>query len=196
VGIKNWSKFFLINSLLGILASTIVGTLFELVVKENNADFGKILIVILTYALIGFTISVLSHMGYFFYQYLVGSLLIILGNKKYNIFLLLLIAISMIYITKFSLDFSKQNDILIQNVISYLILIFIVIIVVGLYKVKLTNKSALIPSLCYLIFATLIEGSVSFGSGSSFWIVIVISVLIITNSYQLLFISNFLKKGK
>jgi KinB signaling pathway activation protein len=196
VGIKSWFKFFVINSLLGIFVCTIFGGIFELMSKDTQVSLSEFLIVISSYAAIGFTISVLAHMGYFFYQYFIGSLLIIFrSKKKYYIFQIILTTISVIFSINYAIQYSINNNTSVIKPILFLIILLIITVVVSLYKVKLTTKESLIPSVCYLIFGTLIEGSVSFGSDTWFWITLVFVTLIVCNSFQLLFISKFLKNN-
>ncbi|MDF2947581.1 MAG: KinB-signaling pathway activation protein [Bacillales bacterium] len=197
MGIKNWIKFFLINSLLGIVVSSVLGVVFEFMSKNSEVSMSEAVIVTGSYALIGFTISALAHMGYFFYQYFIGSLLIILrSRKKYYVFQIILTLISVLFSANYSFQYSINNNISIFKPILFLSILLIIAFVVSLYKVKLTTKDSFVPSICFLIFGTLIEGSISFGSDTWFWSTLVFGTLIVCNSYQLLYISKYLKNNQ
>ncbi|WP_019635805.1 KinB-signaling pathway activation protein [Paenibacillus fonticola] len=194
MNLKNWLYLFWTTLLVGAAGSLVVGVILQVTdtVQFNGAaDFFVNIGILLG---VGVMVSVYSQMGFFAYlmmNYMGNG---VFSRRTWQYVQIVLTALALLELMFFRLFLGQE-----QSGISDIILGAIILIVacaVAFYKAKLTNGTAWIPTLFFMIAVTIVEmiGVLKIGvDAATAWIV---APLIACNAYQILILHKVLKSTR
>lgn len=194
LNLKNWLYLFWTTLLVGAAGSLVVGVILQVTdtVQFNGAaDFFVNIGILLG---VGVMVSVYSQMGFFAYlmmNYMGNG---VFSRRTWQYVQIVLTALALLELMFFRLFLGQE-----QSGISDIILGAIILIVacaVAFYKAKLTNGTAWIPTLFFMIAVTIVEmiGVLKIGvDAATAWIV---APLIACNAYQILILHKVLKSTR
>jgi len=196
VTLRKWFYLFWTSLAIGAAAGMITGLLMQ-IFDQDVVLSGKALgFNAFTSLLGGATISVLSQMGFFAYlivRYMVGGMF----RKKWiwnyiQIVLMLIVIFDLVYLRFANADNPGALG-------SYLILPLVMIAVgvaIAWYKVKLTNPSAWIPTLFFMIFVSALEAIPSIRENNPASTIFMMTPLLACNAWQILVLHKVLDANK
>ncbi|MBP1996390.1 KinB-signaling pathway activation protein [Paenibacillus eucommiae] len=183
--LRKWFHLFWSTLLIGIIASTITG----LILQFSDSEFpvpgiSGVGFNVINMILGGATISVLSQMGFFSFL-IVRFIAIGIIRKKFiwDIIQLALVIVALVDLVY--LRFSNFEGSLWAYSITP-ILILLASVAVSYWKVKLTNPTAFIPALFFMVVVTILEAVPAFKQDSAASTVFMLVPLMICNAYQIL----------
>lgn len=193
---RYWVKLFMNTLLIGGVTAGIVG----LIAKWNDFTVKEpleLFVGFLWMVGIGFIFSVISQMCFFAYLTVHR-----LGMEMFkSVFIWHAIQLVITGFVLFDLAYLRfmffGNEV--ESAISYIwypILILVVALVVGVLKVKQTNKSAFIPTLFFMVVVTVIEWFPVLRVNDDSYMYFMLIPLLICNTYQLLILPKYHEKSK
>lgn len=191
VSLKRWLYLFWTTLLVGAAGSLIVGLILQWTdtVKFNGmADFFVNIGILLG---VGIMVSVYSQMGFFAYL-MVNYMGTGVFSKRSWLYVQIVLTTLALLELMFLRTFASEG----QNGLSDIVLGIVILIIafaVGYYKVKLTNGTAWIPTMFFMIAVTIVEmiGVLNIGvDAATTWI---IAPLLACNAYQILILHRILK---
>lgn len=199
--IRNWLRLFWSTLLAGSAASLAAGmiliALFEdfTLMELSEPGFNWQTLSLILFA--GSAVSVVSHIGFFSYLIVRDIFLGILrSHKLWNIFQIILAAVSfeiMVYV-RWSYNGGAEAG----SWLPYTILPMVMAGVafgVSYWKVKRTNRSAMIPTIFFMFVGTFIEVTPALRY-NDLSIVFMLIPLWASNAWQILMLPRYLKKTK
>lgn len=194
MNLKKWLYLFGTTLAVGAAGSLIVGLLLQWTDTLQYKGVTDILVNVGILLGVGIMVSVYSQMGFFAYlmiNYMGNG---VFSKRTWQYIQLVLTALALLELMFFRIFVGGE-----KNGVSDLVLGIIVIIVAAgtaFYKAKLTNATAWIPTLFFMIAVTIVEtvGVLKIGVNSATaWIV---APLIACNAYQILILQRVLSSGK
>jgi KinB signaling pathway activation protein len=194
--IRKWFYLFWTSTLIAVISSVGIGLLLQLSDQEfNNVSISQLAYSIMFMILGGAMIGVLSQMGFFAYlilRYIAEGLF----QKKIiwtyiQIIAILVVLFDAVYFRRTSVD---QTD-SIASYLNYSIMplcILIFSLAVTYWKVKLTNKSAIVPTLFFLVVVTILESVPAIRLNNSASSLFMLVPLFATNTWQILILPKVL----
>lgn len=139
---------------------------------------------------VGLIFSVISQMGFFAYLTIHRFGLGIFKNVKlWNSVQLILVAFVLFDLVYFRYSAFGEGESLLPYISVALIILFSGLIV-AFVKAKMTNSSAFIPALFFMVVATIIEWVPVLQVNEENWLSLMLYPLLICNSYQLLILQR------
>jgi KinB signaling pathway activation protein len=187
---RNWVKLFLNTLGIGGLTTAIVGFIVhwnEFLPYFTGLKFLDIISTAVWMIVMGFLFSVISQMGFFAYltihRFGLGIFKSISLWNGVQVVLLLFTVFDLVYLRYQS--FAKAGD----SLWPYMALaLFLVVIglVVAWFKAKKTNSSAFIPTLFFMVSATVVEWVPVLRVNNQSWLLLMGITLLACNAYQIL----------
>ena len=193
---RYWVKLFMNTLLIGGASAGFVG----LIAKWNEFSLKtpvELLVGFLWMAGVGLIFSVISQMCFFAYLTVHR-----LGMEMFkSVFIWHAIQLVVTVFVLFDLAYLRfvffGNET--ESAISYIwypVLILAVALIVGLLKVKQTNKSAFIPTLFFMVVVTVIEWFPVLRVNDESYMYFMLIPLLICNTYQLLILPKYHEKSR
>ena len=185
--LKKWFYLSWTSFAFGIAATIILGSImFFTNPNYQNPNFGEIGFNLISLTLAGATTSVLSQMGFFAYLILKWIAISVFRSKiVWN-----WIQIIMVFVAVVDLGYLRYiyygSGSGIGHYIVLPVFIFIVALGVSYWKMKLTNRSAFVPTLFVMSAVTILEAVPIFRENNIDSLIVVLIPLIICNAWQLL----------
>lgn len=187
---RNWVRLFISTLLVGGISTSFVGFLLrwsdykDLFITFDVAEIVSILIWLIG---VGFIFSIISQMGFFAYLTIHRfGLGVFRTASLWNAVQLLLIAFVLFDLVYFRYQlFAKEGESLAPYVLVALF-IFVFGLVVAYVKQRVTNKSAFVPALFFMIVVSVVEWMPALRTNDQDWLYFMIIPLLICNAYQLL----------
>ncbi|MGG6312169.1 KinB-signaling pathway activation protein [Paenibacillus macerans] len=194
MNLKNWLYLFWTSLAVGAAGSLIVGLLLQWTDTMQYNGAADVLVNIGILLGVGVMVSVYSQMGFFAYlmiNYMGNG---VFSKKTWQYVQLVLTALALLELMFFRIFVGGEKS----GVSDIVLGIFILIVALGtaFYKAKLTNVTAWIPTLFFMIAVTIVEtvGVLKIGvNQATAWIV---APLIACNAYQILILHRVLKPLK
>ncbi|MGG1555941.1 MULTISPECIES: KinB-signaling pathway activation protein [Paenibacillus] len=192
--LRKWFHLFWTTLLLGIVVSTVIGLILQLSDKDFSvmglSGYGfNLLIMILG----GGIISLLSQMGFF--AYLIVRFIAIGIIRSKTVWELLQLAV--VIVVMFDLVYLRKNGS--GSLSSYFITPIIILIIavgIGYWKVKLTNRNAFIPTLFFMTVVTVLEAVPALQEDNAATTLFMFAPLIVCNAWQILTLHKILENKK
>ena len=178
--VQMFFKTLFIGGLIGLVTSFFVMSA-EYTQYLNPIDFKELLGVTLFFLGYGLVFTVVAQTGFFAYLFINqygGSIFKALWPTAQLLFVMLVIA-ALIYVP-------PKDDISLSVYIILAIVLIIVGAIVGYFKYKQTNFTALIPALFLMIAMTVLEWTPVLRGGELDYMVLVLPTLLGANAYQLI----------
>ncbi|MFD1178964.1 KinB-signaling pathway activation protein [Paenibacillus puldeungensis] len=193
MNLKNWIHLFWTTLVVGAAGSLIAGLLLQ---WTDTIDFNGTADVFVNVGIllgVGIMVSVYSQMGFFAYLMVNYMGTGVFSRRTWQYVQLVLTALSLLELMFFRIfvDGEKRG---VSDIILGLV-IFIIACATAYLKAKLTNVSALIPTLFFMIAVTIVEtiGVLSIGvDQATVWIT---APLIACNAYQILILHRVVKSS-
>ncbi|WP_088007323.1 KinB-signaling pathway activation protein [Indiicoccus explosivorum] len=201
--IRNWLKFF-INAL---LIGGVVTGVFGLFIRWNDAfapfaergEWGEFIAAFIWMIIVGFTMSVVSQMGFFAYltvhQFGVG---IFRSLRLWNWVQILIIAVVIFDLAFFRFATSAETAGEQMLYWGLLAVLLAVASAVAFLKAKWTKQSAFISSLFFMIVVTTLEWLPALmvrAENIDSWVALLLFPLLAVNAYQLLVLPKYNAKS-
>ncbi len=193
---RYWVKLFVNTLLIGGVTAGVVG----LIAKWSEFSLKtpvELLVGFLWMAGVGLIFSVISQMCFFAYltvhrlgMEMIGSVFI---WHAIQLVLTVFVLVDLAYLR--FVFFGNETE----GAISYIwypVLILVVALIVGILKVKQTNKSAFIPTLFFMVVVTVIEWFPVLRVNEESYMYFMLIPLLICNTYQLLILPKYHEKSK
>lgn len=178
--VQMFFKTLFIGGLIGLVTSFFVMSA-EYTQYLNPIDFKELLGVTLFFLGYGLVFTVVAQTGFFAYLFINqygGSIFKALWPTAQLLFVILVVA-ALIYVP-------PKGDISLSVYIILAIILVIVGAIVGYFKYKQTNFTALIPALFLMIAMTVLEWTPVLRGGELDYMVLVLPTLLGANAYQLI----------
>lgn len=204
VTIRNWFIFFFKALIIGGLTTGVFG----LVIRWEDAfapyivsgEYGEFAAAFVWMVIVGFTMSVVSQMGFFAYltvhQFGVN---IFKSLRLWNWVQLLIIAIVIFDLVVFRFMPSAENTSQLMLYLGLLLLLVVTGLVVAYLKAKWTNKQTFISALFFMIVVTTIEWLPVLmvrENNIDSWVALLLFPLLAVNAYQLLKLPKYNAKSE
>ncbi len=192
---KSWITLFWKTLLVGAIVGLITGFLQQL--NNGGIDFKSFkdlllfIVILLGY---GIMVSVYSQLGFFAYMILNYTAIGVIKMKTWQYIQLILAVLALLEVMFFRTFVDgadkQQSDLLVG------ILILVVAVIVAFFKVRATNSNAWIPTIFFMIAATIVEliGGLKIGDTNA--TVFILIPLLACNAYQILILHKILKPKK
>lgn len=181
--------------LFGSVAAIVTGLLLQLTDQEVTLGGKAIGFSFVTMLLGGATISVLSQMGFFAYLIIRFIFMGIIRNKfTWDMLQLLVIAYTLFDLIY--LRFAGAEEGSWQQFVLLPALLVIVSAGVAWWKVRITNRNALIPTLFFLISVTAMEAIPSLRLNNAASTLFMMVPLYVCNAWQILILTKVLQTNK
>lgn len=187
---RNWVKLFLNTLGIGGLTTAIVGFIVhwnEFLPYFTGLKILDIISAAVWMIVMGFLFSVISQMGFFAYltihRFGLGIFKSVSLWNGVQVVLLLFTVFDLVYLRYQS--FAKAGD----SLWPYMALaLFLVVIGLGVawFKAKKTNSSAFIPTLFFMVAATVVEWVPVLRVNNQSWLLLMGTTLLACNAYQIL----------
>lgn len=193
MNLKKWLYLFGTTLAVGAAGSLIVGLLLQWTDTLQYKGVTDILVNIGILLGVGIMVSVYSQMGFFAYlmiNYMGNG---VFSKRTWQYVQLVLTALALLELMFFRIFVGGEKNGVSDLVLG--IILLIVAVATAFYKVKLTNATAWIPTLFFMIAVTIVEtvGVLKIGvNAATAWIV---APLIACNAYQILILQRVLKPG-
>lgn len=193
--LRKWFYLFWTTLLIGAVTAVIAGLVLQLTDQQVELGGKQIGFSMITMILGGATISVLSQMGFFAYlivRYIVGGIIRKWAWDIVQVIIIVIVLFDLIYLRYVSSGQQMSWGI-------YMILplsLIIVSIGVAWWKVKMTNRSAVIPTLFFMIAVTAIEAIPSLRLDNAASTIFMMVPLYLCNAWQILILSRVLNTNK
>lgn len=194
--LRKWFYLFWTTICLGSVAALVAGLILQWNDQGLSLAGKEIGFNMINMLLAGATISVLSQMGFFAYLIVRYIMMGFIRNKRtwdmLQIILIIIVLVDLVYFRYTSSDRQEGWAIFLVLPLSLVVLSWIV----ASWKVKLTNKSAWIPTVFFLIFVTALEAlpSIRLNTAASTFFMMV--PLYICNVWQILILSKIVDSKK
>ncbi|MDO3680506.1 KinB-signaling pathway activation protein [Paenibacillus ehimensis] len=193
--LRKWFYLFWTTLLIGAVTAVIAGLVLQLTDQQVELGGKQIGFSMITMILGGATISVLSQMGFFAYlivRYIVGGIIRKWAWDIVQVIIIVIVLFDLIYLRYVSSGQQMSWGV-------YMILplsLIIVSIGVAWWKVKMTNRSAVIPTLFFMIAVTAIEAIPSLRLDNAASTIFMMVPLYLCNAWQILILSRVLNTNK
>lgn len=193
--LRKWFFLFWTTLLIGAVTAVIAGLVLQFTDQQVELGGKQIGFSMITMILGGATISVLSQMGFFAYlivRYIVGGIIRKWAWDIVQVIIIVIVLFDLIYLRYVSSGQQMSWGV-------YMILplsLIIVSIGVAWWKVKITNRSAVIPTLFFMIAVTAIEAIPSLRLDNAASTVFMMVPLYLCNAWQILILSKVLNTNK
>jgi len=187
---RNWVRLFMSTLLVGGVTTAIVGFIIRWDEFQPYFIHFKIIDILSTLIwliVMGFLFSMISQMGFFSYLTIHRFGLGIFKSaslwNSVQVVLVLFGLFDLVYLRY--VNFARSGD----SILPYFgpaLLLLAVALGVAWYKVKQTNRGAFIPSLFFMIVATLVEWVPVLRENEKNWFYLMMISLLACNSYQIL----------
>lgn len=185
--LKKWFYLSWTSFAFGIGATLIFGLImFFTNPNYQNLDFGEIGFNLLSLTLAGATTSVLSQMGFFGYLFLKWIAISVFRSKIIWSWLQAILGIVAIADLAYLRYIYYGTGKGLGHYIILPLFIFVVAIGISYWKMKLTNRSAFIPTFFVMSAVTIVESVPVFRENNVNSLVVVLIPLMICNAWQLL----------
>ncbi|MNW32399.1 hypothetical protein D3C74_93410 [compost metagenome] len=191
MNLKSWLYLFWTSLIVGAAGSLVIGLILQwtdTVTLNGTADFFVNIAVLLG---VGIMVSVYSQMGFFAYMMVNYMGTGVFSRRTWQYIQIVLTSLALLELMFFRVfvggEQAGKSDMLLG------IIILIVALVVASFKVKMTNASAWIPTVFFMIAVTIVEtvGVLKIGvNEATVWIA---GPLIACNAYQILILHRVLK---
>jgi KinB signaling pathway activation protein len=196
VTLRKWFYLFWTTLAIGSLAALIAGMCLQWTDQGPTLAGKEIGYNMVNMLLAGATISVLSQMGFFAYLIVRFIMMGFIRNKftwdMLQIIVILIILFDLVYFRYTGTDQSAGWGIFLVLPATLIILSLIV----AYYKVKMTNKSAWIPTLFFMIAVTALEALPSIRLNSPASTIFMMVPLYASNVWQILILSKIVDTKK
>ncbi|MCZ8517297.1 KinB-signaling pathway activation protein [Paenibacillus filicis] len=194
--IRKWFYLFWTTLLIGSAAAVIAGLMLQLSDQQLSIGGKEIGFSFITMLLGGATISVLSQMGFFAYLIVRFIMMGIIRNKvTWDSLQLLVIAYSLFDLIYLRYSGSQEAT----GWLSFAVLPCILVVcslVASWWKVKLTHRSAWIPTMFFLVSVTAMEAVPALRLNNAASTIFMMSPLYLCNVWQILILTKVLKTNK
>lgn len=193
--LRKWFYLFWTTLLIGAVTAVIAGLVLQLTDQQVELGGKQIGFSMITMILGGATISVLSQMGFFAYlivRYIIGGIIRKWAWDIVQVIIMVIVLFDLIYLRYVSSGQQMSWGV-------YMILplsLIIVSIGVAWWKVKMTNRSATIPTLFFMIAVTAIEAIPSLRLDNAASTIFMMVPLYLCNAWQILILSKVLNTNK
>ncbi|KPV57171.1 KinB signaling pathway activation protein [Paenibacillus sp. A3] len=193
--LRKWFYLFWTTLLIGAVTAVIAGLALQLTDQQVELGGKQIGFSVITMILGGATISVLSQMGFFAYlivRYIIGGILRKWAWDIVQLIITVIVLFDLIYLRYVSSEQQMSWGV-------YMILplsLIMVSIGVAWWKVKMTNRSAAIPTLFFMIAVTAIEAIPSLRLDNAASTIFMMVPLYLCNAWQILILSKVLNTNK
>ena len=187
---RNWVRLFMSTLLVGGVTTAIVGFIIRWDEFQPYFIHFKIIDILSTLiwlVVMGFLFSMISQMGFFSYLTIHRFGLGIFKSaslwNSVQVVLVLFGLFDLVYLRY--VNFARSGD----SILPYFgpaLLLLAVALGVAWYKVKQTNRGAFIPSLFFMIVATLVEWVPVLRENEKNWFYLMMISLLACNAYQIL----------
>lgn len=196
VTLRKWFHLFWTTLLLGMVVSTGIGLILQFSDKEfsvmglSAVGFNVLIL------LFGSAISVLSQMGFFAYLIVRFIMMGIIRSKTvWDLLQLALVIFALFELIFLRVTYFEGSG----TILSYSVLPAIILILslaVAYWKVKLTNRKAFIPTLFFMIVASVLEAVPALRLDDVTWSLFMLAPLFACNAWQILILHKILDKKK
>lgn len=201
--IRNWFKFFIKALLIGGLVTGIFG----LVIRWDDAfapffqrgEWGEFLAAFIWMVIVGFTMSVVSQMGFFAYltvhQFGVGIFRTLRLWNWVQILIIAIVIFDLIFFRFVSYAETTGQQVLYMGL---LVVLLVTALVVAYLKAKWTKKSAFVSALFFMIVVTTLEWLPALmvrSENIDSWITLLLFPLLAVNAFQLLMLPKYNAKS-
>lgn len=204
VTIRNWFTFFFKALMIGGLTTGVLGLLIRwedaFAPYIASGEFGEFTAVFLWMVAVGFTMSVVSQMGFFAYltvhQFGVN---IFKSLRLWNWVQLLIIAIVIFDLVVFRFMPSAETTNQLMLYLGLLVFLLVTGLIVANLKAKWTNKQAFISALFFMIVVTTLEWLPVLmvrENNIDSWVALLLFPLLAVNAYQLLKLPKYNAKSE
>ncbi|MFX3674600.1 MAG: KinB-signaling pathway activation protein [Paenisporosarcina sp.] len=202
--IRNWFTFFFKALMIGGLTTGVLGLLIRwedaFAPYIVSGDYGEFTAAFFWMVIVGFTMSVVSQMGFFAYltvhQFGVN---IFKSLKLWNWVQLLIIAIVILDLVVFRFMPSAETTNQLMFYLGLLVILLFAGLVVAYVKAKWTNKQAFISALFFMIVVTTLEWLPVLmvrENNIDSWVALLLFPLLAVNTYQLLKLPKYIEKSE
>lgn len=194
--IRKWFYLFWTTLLIGSAAAVITGLMLQLSDQQLSIGGKEIGFSFITMLLGGATISVLSQMGFFAYLIVRFIMMGIIRNKvTWDLLQLLVIAYSLFDLIYLRYSGSQGAT----GWLSFAVLPCILVVfslIASWWKVKLTHRSAWIPTMFFLVSVTAMEAVPALRLNNAASTIFMMAPLYLCNVWQILILTKVLKTNK
>ncbi|GIP55793.1 MULTISPECIES: KinB-signaling pathway activation protein [Paenibacillus] len=191
MNLKNWLFLFWTTLVVGAIGSLVVGLLLQWTNTMELNGTADLLVNVGILLGVGIMVSVYSQMGFFAYMMINYMGTGVFSRTTWQYIQLILAALALLELLFFRTFVGREGKGTSDLVLG--ILLLLIACVVAYFKSKMTNRSAWIPTLFFMIAVTIVEtvGVLKIGvDQATAWIV---APLIACNAYQILILHRVLK---
>lgn len=195
VNSRKWVFLFLSTLGVGGISTIITSMILEWDRYVETGLISEFLAVLVWFAVVGFTFSVLSQMGYFAYLTVHRFGLGLFGSAAlWNGVQVLIIAIVLFDLIYFRHQWFSEEA---SSILPILIIpFFLYSLLIAYIKRKETNRQAFIPAVFFMFVVTSIEIFPALKASSSTWLYLMLIPLLLCNTWQLLILHKLTKTKK
>ncbi|WP_243388425.1 KinB-signaling pathway activation protein [Bacillus kexueae] len=187
---RNWVRLFLSTLLVGGISTSVIGFLLRWSDYQHlflSFDIVEILSILFWLIGVGFIFSIISQMGFFAYLTIHRfGLGVFRTASLWNAVQLLLIVFVLFDLVYFRYQLFADPGESIGSYVGVALFILAFGLIVAYAKRKLTNKSAFIPALFFMVVVSVVEWVPALRANDEDWLYLMIIPLLICNAYQLL----------
>lgn len=191
--LRKWARLFMATLLVGAVGSLIAGIVLQLsngIELKGMVDFLINLVLLLG---TGVMVSVYSQMGFFGYlmiNYMVGGMFKTRTWEYIQIALTGLVVLELMFFRSFMGGKEAGTSDIVLGIV-----LIVIALIVAYYKARMTNASAWIPTMFFMVAVTALEtiGVLSIGVNQATAFIVV--PLVACNAYQILVLHRILPKN-
>jgi len=204
VTIRNWFIFFFKALMIGGIVTGVLGLIIRwedaFAPYLSNGEYGEFLAAFMWMVIVGFTMSVVSQMGFFAYltvhQFGVN---IFKSLRLWNWVQLLIIAIVIFDLVVFRFMPSAETNNQLFLYLGLLVFLLATALIVAYFKAKWTNNQAFISALFFMIVVTTLEWLPVLmvrENNIDSWVALLLFPILAVNAYQLLKLPKYNAKSE